>query len=130
MKHEQGSIKQIRRGAFGVRACLGIVVTIGSAGCAPSPNPTHQTVDYYRANPDARKEMLAKCENDPGALGRTPDCINALQAKRIDEPMKSLRDLPPLGLVPNEEKGGTNRPAGSPGDSPRDGDDVPQKDEQ
>jgi hypothetical protein len=128
MKYEQTSVQRIRRGALSVRACLGIVVTVGTAACAPSPNPTHQTVDYYRADPDARKEMLAKCENDPGALGRTPDCINALQAKRMDEPMKSLRDLPPLGLVPNEN-GGSNRPAGLPGDSPRDGDDVPQKGE-
>lgn len=103
MKYRIDSIQRIRRGALGVRACLGIVVTIGSAACAPSPNPQHQTVDYYRANPDARRAMLSKCENDPGALGQTPDCINAVQAKRMDEPLKSLRDLPPLGLVPDKK---------------------------
>lgn len=127
MKHQQLLIQRIRRGALSARACLGIVVTVGAAACAPSPNPTHQTVDYYRANADARRAMLAKCENDPGALGRTPDCINALQAKRMEEPMKSLRDLPPLGLVPDDKKSASERPASSPGESTPARDDGPQK---
>lgn len=124
MKYEKDSTQRIRRGALGVRACLGIVVTVGSAACAPSPNPQHQTVEYYRANPDARQVMLSKCENDPGALGQTPDCINAHQAKRMDEPLKSLRDLPPLGLVPDDKEGESQRS----GESPRTSDELPQKD--
>ena len=97
MKHEQESTSRIRRGALGVRACLGIVVTIGSAACAPSPNPTHQTVEYYRANREAREARLAECANDPGTLGKTPDCVNARQAGSL-ESIGSLRDLPPLQL--------------------------------
>lgn len=89
-------IQRIRHGAKGARWCLGIVVTISIAACAPSPNPTHQTVEYYRANPGAREAKLTECANDPGALGQTPDCVNAKQAARMD--VKSLRDLPPLDL--------------------------------
>lgn len=96
MTTKQQLIRRIRRGAHGARWCLGIVVTIGTAACAPSPEPTHQTVEYYRANRDAREAKLAECENDPGALGQTPDCINAKAAARRD--MKTLRDLPPLNL--------------------------------
>lgn len=103
MNTKQQSIRGIRHGAQGVRWCLGIVVTIGAAACAPSPEPTHQTVEYYRTNRDAREAKLAECANDPGALGQTPDCINARQAARLD--VKSLRDLAPLdlpGAAPNE----------------------------
>lgn len=95
-------IRRIRHGAKGARWCLGIVVTIGVAACAPSPNPTHQTVEYYRANRDAREAKLAECGNDPGALGQTPDCVNAKQAARMD--VKSLRDLPPLDLTGGASK--------------------------
>ena len=71
MKHEQGLIQRLRRGAQSVRWCLGIVVTIGSAACAPSPEPTHQTVEYYRANSEARQARVAECANDPAGLGKT-----------------------------------------------------------
>lgn len=96
MTINQQSIRRIRHGARGVRWCLGIVVTISAAACAPSPNPTHQTVDYYRTNRESREAKLAECANDPGALAQTPDCINAQQAARLD--VKSLRDLAPLDL--------------------------------
>lgn len=97
MNTKQQSIRSIRRGEQGVRWCLGIVVTIGAAACAPSPELTHQTVEYYRANREAREARVAECANDPGALGKTPDCINAKQAAAI-EGLGSLRDMKPLGL--------------------------------
>lgn len=121
MTTKQQSIRRIRHGARGVRWCLGIVVTISSAACAPSPEPTHQTVEYYRTNRDAREAKLAECANDPGALGQTPDCINARQAARQD--VKSLRDLAPLdlpGATPNEVQDENN--AGRVGAESRPGD--------
>lgn len=111
MTAKQHSIRRIRHGARGVRWCLGIVVTISSAACAPSPDPTHQTVEYYRANREAREAKVAECANDPGALGKTPDCINAKQAAAI-EGLGSLRDMKPLGLS-KERAGSTREPAGS-----------------
>jgi hypothetical protein len=108
MKYEQLLIQRIRRGALSARACLGIVVTVGAAACAPSPNPTHQTVDYYRANRDAREAKLAECANDPGTLRNTPDCVNARQAGNL-ESIGSLRDLPPLQLSTDRNSPGSSK---------------------
>lgn len=74
-----------------------MIITIAAAACAPAPEPTHQTVEYYRANREAREAIVAECANDPGSLGKTPDCINAKQAASI-EGIGNLRDLPPLNL--------------------------------
>jgi len=106
-----------------MRWCLGIVVTISAAACVPSPNPAHQTVEYYRANREAREARVAECANDPGALGKTPDCINAKQAAQIED-IGNLRDLPPMGLLKDAEEdsaradssNGSSRPQGT--DSP------------
>lgn len=121
MTTKQRSIRRIRHGASGVRWCLGIVVTVTSAACAPSPEPTHQTVEYYRTNRDAREAKLAECANDPGALGQTPDCINARQAARQD--VKTLRDLAPLnlpGATPNEAQDENNAGRAGAESRPRD----------
>ncbi len=87
----------VRHGAQRVRFCLGIVVTIGSAACAPSPPPSTFTVEYYRAHREAREAKLAICNQDPGGIGKTPHCVNARQAARL-ESVGSLRELPALGL--------------------------------
>lgn len=90
--------RRIRRGVQCVRACLGIVVTVTSAACVPSPKAPHLTVEYYRDHPSERTEMMAACARDPGALAKTPDCVNArLAASQAD--IGSLRELPPMGLA-------------------------------
>jgi len=109
---EQQASRSIRRGARSARWCLGIVVTIASAACAPSPDPTQQTVEYYRANRGAREARVAECANDPGALGKTPDCINAKQAAAIED-IGNLRDLPPMGLLKDEEHGSSRADSNS-----------------
>jgi hypothetical protein len=88
---------RFRRGVRRVRQCLGVVVTISSAACAPSPEPAAHTVAYYREHSEVRHAKLVACGDDPGTLGRTADCVNALEASRI-EGIGSQRDLPPLGL--------------------------------
>ena len=75
-----------------------MVVTVGAVvACAPAPDRSQHTVDYYRAHGDARVAMLAQCANDPGTLAGKPDCRNAREAARI-EGIGSLKRLPPLGL--------------------------------
>ena len=114
MTTNQQSIRRIRHGAHGARWCLGMIVTVAAAACAPAPEPTHQTVEYYRVNKEARAAKLVECENDPGALGQTADCINARQAARKD--MKSLRDLPPLNLpesIPGQRDSDERRSSGN-----------------
>lgn len=98
----------IRHGARCARWCLGIVVTISAAACAPSPDQPRFTVDYYRAHAPEREAKLAACENDRGGLGRTPDCANAREAARI-EGVGSLRDLPPLDLPTDTPKADEKR---------------------
>jgi hypothetical protein len=107
MKHEHGLIQRLRCGARGLRWCLGIIVTIGSAACAPSPEPTHQTVEYYRANPEARQARVAECANDPAVLGKTSDCVNAKRAEEL-ESIGSVRDLPPMQLDPKRDRPGSS----------------------
>jgi hypothetical protein len=82
--------------------CLGVVVTIGSAACAPSPDPSTFTVEYFRAHPQEREQTLATCENDPGGIGREPACVNARAAERI-EGIGSMRDRRPLDLPTDAE---------------------------
>jgi hypothetical protein len=89
--------RRIRRGVQCVRACLGIVVTVTSAACVPSPEAPHHTVEYYRDHPAERTEIMAACARDPGALAKTPNCVNArVAASQAD--IGSLRELPPMGL--------------------------------
>lgn len=89
---------RFRPGARSVRMRLEIVVTLSAVtACAPVPNRAQHSVDYYRAHPVALNAMLARCMNDPGRLGHTPECINARAASRI-EGIGSLGRLPPMGL--------------------------------
>jgi len=96
---------KFRPGAQRVRNCLGIVVTVSAAvSCAPVPDRAN-TVAYYREHAIEREAALKKCADDPGSLGRRPDCANALEAARL-EGIGSQRELPPLGL-PAERKPST-----------------------
>lgn len=89
---------RFRPGARSVRMRLEIVVTLSAVtACAPVPNRAQHSVDYYRAHPAVLKVMLERCTNDPGRLARTPDCINARAAARL-EGIGSLGGLPPMGL--------------------------------
>lgn len=77
-----------------VLLALGVVLFV--AGCTESPQAEH-TVDYYRGHDDARRARVKTCTNDPGATGRSADCINALEADRL-ESIGSFRDLAPMQL--------------------------------
>jgi len=91
-------IFRIRHGAQRARMCLGLVVTLGAAACAPSPEPA-PTVEYYRAHRAEREAQLDQCRNDPGRLAQTARCQNAKAAARLED-VGSLRQLPPMGLPP------------------------------
>jgi len=80
------------------------VVTLAIASCSRQPESASHTVADYRGNPDLRREQLARCTNDPGTLGQTPDCINAREAGRLEENY-SIRGVPPVQLPnPSESK--------------------------
>jgi hypothetical protein len=85
----------IRAGAQGMRILFGTVVTLGTAACAPAPNP--HPVSWYREHEVERQAQLRVCQEQPGELRATPVCVNALTAERA-ESLGSLRQLPSLGL--------------------------------
>jgi hypothetical protein len=66
--------------------------------CCTGKAPTAEhTVAEYRANAALRREQFARCVNDPGSLGQTPDCINAREAARLED-IGSVRDTPRIHL--------------------------------
>jgi hypothetical protein len=78
-------------------ALLAIGVTLSLVCCSRQPEAARHTVAEYGADPALRREQFARCANDPGALGNTPDCVNVRQATVL-EGNKSVRDLPPVRL--------------------------------
>ncbi|WP_018237799.1 EexN family lipoprotein [Ensifer sp. BR816] len=49
------------------------------AACSNEPERAY-TVDEFLANKSLLAEVIAKCRNNPGELGNTPNCQNAAAA--------------------------------------------------
>ncbi|OZI28915.1 hypothetical protein CEG14_23620 [Bordetella genomosp. 1] len=49
------------------------------SGCSPSEKT--QTVEYYMEHDDIRAAKIKECANNPGELGKTPNCQNAMTAE-------------------------------------------------
>jgi hypothetical protein len=81
------------------RAVILLSVAIVLGGCAREPSSAAHTVADYRANGGLRKEAFARCANDPGTLGQTPDCVNVREAQRLED-LGSIRNTPPIKLPP------------------------------
>lgn len=78
------------------------------AGCLekkqpPSPEKKVEeevvrTVSWYKENKEELKIMLAKCDENPGELMETPNCINAAQAQaQLDAAKRGGLEVKPLG---------------------------------
>jgi hypothetical protein len=76
---------------------LTAVILLGLVACSRQPEAARHTVENYRADKSLRQETFKRCADDPGSLGKSPDCINAREAERL-ESIGSLRDSKPLGL--------------------------------
>ncbi len=98
--------------------CLIMVLSIiGACGvlaaCSREPPRASHTVAWYLGHRAERTATVGRCSNDPGTLGKTPDCVNALAAAaRAD--IGSLRDLPPIGLMSGKAKAPPSRPRETP----------------
>jgi hypothetical protein len=77
--------------------CIAVLVLVSLVACTRQPEVAHHTVEEYRADKTLRQDTFKRCANDPGSLGKSPDCINAREAERL-ESIGSLRDSNPLGL--------------------------------
>lgn len=76
---------------------LGLSVLSLLAACSRAPAEARHTVEEYRADAALRRAQLERCQRDPGALRRTPNCINAQTAAAFEDRLR-LRDAPPVGL--------------------------------
>jgi len=78
-------------------AYVATVVILGATACTRQADVARHTVEDYRADRALRQDVFRKCVNDPGTLGKTPDCINASEAERM-ESFGSLRNSGSIGL--------------------------------
>lgn len=76
---------------------IGAMTVLGGVGCTQDPQIARYTVQEYRADAVLRREVFARCTNDPGTHGDSADCVNAIEAERL-ESRGSLRDAPTIGL--------------------------------
>lgn len=67
------------------------------AACSRAPAEPRHTVEEYRADAALRRAQMERCQRDPGAIRRTPDCINAQTAAAFEDRLR-LQDAPPVGL--------------------------------
>jgi hypothetical protein len=77
--------------------CSIALILLSLVACSRQPEAARHTVEEYRADKSRRQDTFKRCANDPGTLGKSPDCINAREAERL-ESIGSLRDSGPLGL--------------------------------
>lgn len=73
----------MKRLALMLIAAAGLMLALPGSGMAEST----RTVEWYLApeNKDALDAKIKECQNNPGELGNTPNCLNARAAfeKRI-----------------------------------------------
>ena len=63
-----------------------VLISIVLTGCLnnePDAEPV-RSVDWYSENSPEREAKIKECANNPGQLSDSPNCINALQAERIE----------------------------------------------
>jgi hypothetical protein len=70
-------------------AALGLAISALSA-CSPA-EPAHDKA-YYAAHGPYRAAKLTACQNDPGKMAATPNCVNA-QAAEADAHTKDFYDV-------------------------------------
>jgi hypothetical protein len=85
------------------KSLMGALSVFSAVACTQDADVALHTVAEYRADAELRREVFAACANDPGTLGEKADCVNAIEAERL-ESRGSLRDLPPVGLDPDRAR--------------------------
>ena len=60
------------------RAYIGVSGLLLVTACS-QPAPLNEKA-YYAAHADERASEIVGCRNDPGGIGKTPNCVNASSA--------------------------------------------------
>lgn len=65
------------------KIALMLVATAFLTACGEKAEEVH-TVDWFKQpeNQQVLEDTVKECKNDPGRLGKTPNCVNAQTAKR------------------------------------------------
>lgn len=63
-------------------AALAFIVASSGRANAQDVRGETLTVEQLMADPATYEAFLRECENNPGELGMTPNCINTLEAKK------------------------------------------------
>jgi predicted Fe-S protein YdhL (DUF1289 family) len=53
------------------------------SGCFETNMTETNSVSWYKENDAERKQVLIECNDNPGELEKTPNCINAKQAELL-----------------------------------------------
>ena len=83
-----------------MKLALALLATgIALASCG-RPAQDHDKA-YFSANPQARTQTLARCQNDPGSEATKPDCVNAVGADADAEHQRVFHTPPakPKGVT-------------------------------
>jgi hypothetical protein len=59
---------------------LAVAVSLPFDSMADSSNAPVRTVKWYELHKDVRLKVVELCNDNPGELGNTPNCINATRA--------------------------------------------------
>lgn len=88
-----GSKSSLRLGLW-----FATVLPLICAGCGSSSGSA-RTVSYFQAHPKDREMVFKRCADDPGDLGKTPECVNAERAESIAG-IGSFSHLAPMQFPP------------------------------
>jgi len=55
-----------------------VIFVLTLSGCVGEKD---RTVEWYKEHETERKAKIAECENNPGKLANTPNCVNARVAQ-------------------------------------------------
>lgn len=66
-----------------------------ACACSRSPDASSLTVEYYRANAQARRDKVQECADAGGKLGQTQDCVTARAAARMEGEPQSAPERGP-----------------------------------
>jgi hypothetical protein len=65
---------------FKVLLLAGAALMLNLAGCAEEVH----TVEWYKEHKAERDAQLKKCDDNPGQLNNTPNCINARESIELN----------------------------------------------
>ncbi|HEY2398809.1 MAG TPA: EexN family lipoprotein [Steroidobacteraceae bacterium] len=99
------------------KGALCFAMTSITIACTRSPEVATPTVTYFREHEDDRREVMKRCTDDPGTLGKTPTCVNARQAALM-EGIGTFRNLPQMELPAEQASKGPSTAPGA-ASSPR-----------